>query len=283
MIDGQGDPLRAEQRRNPTEKKTGGMMKGIVTAVVGLVIVGGGLGAAAWWFYDQGHPVQDESNLPILLPEPGPVKVRPDNPGGMEVPHRDTTIYGQLDESEQDPSVSLQELPDMPKAPEVTETMPEGDRDPASVEADDAVPNGLAPPPVPSPDAVPSMDGAGMDKTAEPAPAPTPEQPVEEAAKPVDPAPVPAAAPPTPVSSDAYRVQLASVKEEAGAASEWKRISAKNSDVLGNLQMSVQRTDLGDKGIFYRLQAGPLADAAAAEKLCATLKERNVGCLIVRP
>ncbi|MDP2697974.1 SPOR domain-containing protein [Thalassospira sp.] len=280
MTDGQGDPLRAEQRRNPTEKKTGGMMKGIVTAVVGLVIVGGGLGAAAWWFYDQGHPVQDESNLPILLPEPGPVKVRPDNPGGMEVPHRDTTIYGQLDDSEQDPSVSLQELPDMPKAPEMAETMPE-DSDPASVEADDAAPTGLTPPPVPTPDAIPSMDGAGMAETAEPV-KPEPAVPAEETAKPADPAPAPAVTA-SPAPSGNYRVQLASVKEEAGATSEWKRISSKNSDVLGNLQMSVQRTDLGDKGIFYRLQAGPLADATAAEKLCATLKERNVGCLIVRP
>jgi hypothetical protein len=81
----------------------------------------------------------------------------------------------------------------------------------------------------------------------------------------------------------AFRVQLASVREEAGAAAEWKRLSSKNKDLLGNLEMFVQRIDIEGKGVFYRLQAGPLGDAGAAEKLCADLKERSVGCLIVRP
>ena len=49
------------------------------------------------------------------------------------------------------------------------------------------------------------------------------------------------------------------------------------------LPLLMKRADLGDKGVFYRLQAGPLSDAAAAETLCGKLKQRNVGCLIVRP
>jgi len=43
------------------------------------------------------------------------------------------------------------------------------------------------------------------------------------------------------------------------------------------------RVDLGEKGVFYRVQAGPLADAAAAERLCAELKERKQGCIVVKP
>jgi cell division septation protein DedD len=35
--------------------------------------------------------------------------------------------------------------------------------------------------------------------------------------------------------------------------------------------------------VFFRLRAGPLADRAAAESLCATLSAQNVGCIVVRP
>jgi hypothetical protein len=47
--------------------------------------------------------------------------------------------------------------------------------------------------------------------------------------------------------------------------------------------MSPTRVDLGDRGIFYRIQAGPVADAAAAERTCNELKRRGVGCLLVKP
>ena len=42
------------------------------------------------------------------------------------------------------------------------------------------------------------------------------------------------------------------------------------------------RTDLGDKGIYYRIEAGSFGDAAAAEKLCGELKRRNLGCILAR-
>ena len=41
------------------------------------------------------------------------------------------------------------------------------------------------------------------------------------------------------------------------------------------------RVDLGDRGIYYRIQAGPLADAAA-QSACAELKRRKVACLLVK-
>jgi cell division septation protein DedD len=85
------------------------------------------------------------------------------------------------------------------------------------------------------------------------------------------------------VSEKDFRIQLASVRDTSGAEAEWKRLSSKNKDLLGSLQMYLKRADLGEKGVFYRLQAGPLPDAAAAETLCGNLKQRNVGCLIVRP
>ncbi|MGB0670916.1 MAG: SPOR domain-containing protein, partial [Rhodospirillales bacterium] len=66
-------------------------------------------------------------------------------------------------------------------------------------------------------------------------------------------------------------------------ASEWKRLSTANSDLLGGLDLNVVRADLGAKGVFYRLRAGPLGTSADATALCDALKARKVGCMVIRP
>ena len=48
-------------------------------------------------------------------------------------------------------------------------------------------------------------------------------------------------------------------------------------------QLATVRVDLGDKGIFYRIQAGTLADAGKAEQTCNELKRRKLGCILVKP
>ena len=41
------------------------------------------------------------------------------------------------------------------------------------------------------------------------------------------------------------------------------------------------RADLGEKGMYYRIQAGPLADGRG-RAVCGELKRRNLGCIIAR-
>ncbi len=92
------------------------------------------------------------------------------------------------------------------------------------------------------------------------------------------PSPVPAAA-----AGGAFHIQLASVLSEAAAQAEWKRIASKNKTLLGAYQPLITKADLGERGVFYRLRAGPLADKAAADALCASLEEAKVGCIVIRP
>ncbi|SOB91422.1 SPOR domain-containing protein [Thalassospira xiamenensis] len=281
MNEEQGFGLRAEQRHQEAGRKApgGGLAKGVGTIVLGLVIVGGGLGGAGYWFYNQGQPAQEEGKLPILLPDPLPIKLRPDDPGGMEVPHRDTTIYEQLDSSQPEDQVVLQELPDMPKAPDVMPSLDSAEA-PAVIEQTPeaeivagAVSNGSN-----GDDNAAATAPAGMTTAA-----PSDAEKAIAAAKAREQDAQPDVSSTGSVSEQDFRIQLASVRDTSGAEAEWKRLSSKNNDLLGNLQMYLKRADLGDKGVFYRLQAGPLSDAAAAETLCGKLKQRNVGCLIVRP
>ncbi len=43
------------------------------------------------------------------------------------------------------------------------------------------------------------------------------------------------------------------------------------------------RADLGRRGIFYRLRAGPVGDRKAAAAICRTLAKRKLGCMVVKP
>ncbi len=87
-----------------------------------------------------------------------------------------------------------------------------------------------------------------------------------------------------PASGGDYKIQLASLRSDAAVARSWKRLVRSNEDLLGGLRLTIARRDLGSgKGVYFRLQAGPLPDAAAARDLCARLKRRKLSCLVVRP
>jgi hypothetical protein len=306
MSEEHGQGLYAERadhyQAEPPARKS--MIKGVLTVFFGAAVVVGGLGGAGYWFYNQGQPAQEEGKLPILLPDPSPIKIRPEDPGGMEVPHRETTVYDQLSDVDLDANVVLQELPDMPRAPELSSSGEASNPTPApdangvveatpEPEAGSEAPVETASAAETAPESNSEVSDSQESNTALAAPEITAPELTDaqkavaaaeaKAAAQESAAPVTAPAASNTASTGDYRVQLASVRDEAGAAAEWKRLSSKNSDLLGNLQMFVQRKEIEGKGVFYRLQAGPLADGSGAEKLCADLKQRNVGCLIVRP
>jgi cell division septation protein DedD len=80
-----------------------------------------------------------------------------------------------------------------------------------------------------------------------------------------------------------FRLQLGAERTPEIAKQEWDRIKRQHSDLLGALAVSVDRADLGARGVFYRIHVGPIADQAQAERLCAQLRQRGVGCLIAKP
>jgi hypothetical protein len=83
-----------------------------------------------------------------------------------------------------------------------------------------------------------------------------------------------------PTAAGNYRVQLAALKTEADAKTAWKRLAAKYPDILGPLAMHLEKVDLGTKGIYYRVQAGPFTDKNAARDICTKLKPKGQPCLV---
>ncbi len=81
-----------------------------------------------------------------------------------------------------------------------------------------------------------------------------------------------------------HRVRLAAYREQANAERGWKLLHDKHSDLLGTLDHTVARVDLGaEKGVFYRLEAGPLDSADRARAICDEIKRRGDSCLPLKP
>ncbi len=225
--------------------------------VTGFAVVAAIAGLGGYAYQETAAPAVGE--LPLIEADDSPTKHRPAEPGGMVIPNQDKLVYETLgDERNLDKIERLLPPPEEPMPP------PEPVAPPAAVE------------PVPEAPAAPTPEPVVV----------APSVPVEEQA-PI-PAPKPVVQPPPATTVTAaplagFRVQLAALRSRADAEAAWRRLKRANGDLLGALEAEVTRADLADKGIFYRLRAGPLASAAKAGALCARLKARNMDCLVVKP
>jgi hypothetical protein len=114
------------------------------------------------------------------------------------------------------------------------------------------------------------------------APAPQHVAAVEPAAKPKAPKPVATQASATPATGPTkYVVQVGSKKNQTEALASFADMQQKYPSLIGSYRPMVQKADLGAKGVWYRLRIGPIADKAAAAKLCSQLKAQGLpDCLV---
>ncbi|MEQ8664639.1 MAG: SHOCT domain-containing protein [Rhodospirillales bacterium] len=73
-------------------------------------------------------------------------------------------------------------------------------------------------------------------------------------------------------------VHLASYRSAEQAERGWSQLRRAHGEILGNLDHTVSRVDLGSKGVFYRLVAGPFASPSEATGVCTKLKSRRQFC-----
>jgi len=113
----------------------------------------------------------------------------------------------------------------------------------------------------------------------------TPPVPATAAPKQLSPTnPLDKAAPAAPTAAvaatagGAYVLQIGAYKSEGEANAAWKLTQAKHAALLSSLSSNVQKADLGDKGVWYRLRAGSFADKNAAAALCDRLKAEGGIC-----
>lgn len=240
-----------------------------------MLLVAGGLlggiavaGAVAWGVGRVGGAAGPRG-VPVIEPDSRPIKVRPDNPGGLVVPNTDQLVLEppavrRAAEREQGAHARLAPVPEAPQL--------------------DLLRRAAAPPAPPV--AVPPPEPL---RGVEPEPAaPPPAGTQLGAAVPALPTPVaepvaPAAAPAPPATAGRLQVQLGALATEAAARAEWARLQ-RRVPALADRQPQILRYDRGaEQAPLWRLRAGGIADAEAGRALCEQVRGAGGACLLVPP
>jgi cell division protein FtsN len=75
-----------------------------------------------------------------------------------------------------------------------------------------------------------------------------------------------------------YVLQIGAYKSETDAEAAWKGYQTKHGALVSGMSSNIQKADLGDKGVWYRLRAGSFPDKDAAGALCDKLKADGGVC-----
>ncbi|MGI9159636.1 MAG: SPOR domain-containing protein, partial [Saprospiraceae bacterium] len=303
-------------------QKGRGLLMG--TALVGIAVAG----AAAWFLFSgsSSPTVPQTGGVPTITADGTAYKVKPEEPGGMQVPNQDKQVYQRLNPNEAaapQAASSMEKLlpdPGQPKAPPPPGSAEALAPPPApTLDANAGSVSGIRPPsvlgttpvaPTAAPAAVPSPvptqqasvattpPAALAAPTVAPAPAPAPVK-APAAPKPPPavapaPAPVPAFTPPSTPAAPAvatgvpsgsgtgpFTIQLAALRDEATARKTWQQMQQKYPALLGSLSLVVEKSDQGQKGVFYRVRGTGIPSEERARYVCAELSKDKVGCLFV--
>jgi hypothetical protein len=252
--------------------------------IAAMIVFAGGL----WFAYVQGtrHPAatgNSAEGVPLIRADDRPTKVKPDQPGGMAVPDQNVSLY-----NEKPGGAPVEKL-----LPTAEQPMPRPTAPQREAAAPPPIPGASAPSPAPdsaaapgaTPGATPGPTAASPERksAAAPSKAAPKSAPSAKEANPVKEAAAILGAPATAAKAGGpVRVQLGSLRSAEAAREEWARLKRDQPELLGKLTAIAVKADLGDKGVYYRIQAGPLTDGAAADRLCGELRQRKLGCTLVR-
>ena len=241
--------------------------------IAGSVLAAGAVIAALVWGFSRGS----SRNAPLIEADARPIKIRPDNPGGLRVPNQDELIFDRNRGARPATQGGLAPEAERPRVDQLRAQL-------AERAAQEAARN--APPPSPAPaqpaaSATPQAAPRGAPQASAPA---TPAPPATNSAlnAPSLPAPVPATAERfAPVANGRAQVQLGALPSEAGARAEWDRLQKRVPELLGNRRVSLAPFDREGQTPLYRIRTGGFADAATARAFCEEMKTRSIPCMVI--
>ena len=262
-------PPEPEIIYTPEEEDSGGRTRLIAGAFVGLALLGGVIVALS--LNDGGSGVAPVSPDVTALPGETPAETAPQQQAaapqaGESASSPEATVPGDTAAAET-AELRTSAVPAESAAPEAApeaspQTSPAASAEAAPAEMQEATPEG-APASITPPAA----------QTAAQEPAAAAPEPEKTAA--AEPAKAAAAA-----SGGAYVVQIMALREEAGAKAAWAALQERHPSILGGHALDIEKADLGDKGVFYRVRAAGFETKAAAQSACSSLKSAGQDCLV---
>ncbi len=244
--------------RTPTYRVPRG--RGIDPATKRLALIAAALGSALLavvgvWSVN-GHRTSG-GDVPVIEPPPGPMRVKPTNPGGMQLaPGDEIFAQGSGGDNGTDTLAPPPETPD-----------PQALRPP---------PKPVAPPPVPAPQAAPAPAATSL-------PPISPAVPPHAAPSVDSPAPAaPAAKPVVTTPAEHASVQLAALPTEDAAKQQWTLLQHRLSDLLHGRQPAISKVEV-DGHTWWRVRTGGFADLATARGFCDQVRAKGSACDVIRP
>jgi cell division septation protein DedD len=77
-----------------------------------------------------------------------------------------------------------------------------------------------------------------------------------------------------------YVVQVSAQRTEEDARTSFAALQTKYAAVLGDQSPLIERADLGDRGVYFRVYLGPFDTAEDANDLCGRLKLAGGQCIV---
>lgn len=199
-----------------------------------------------------GQALMRPSGLPVVAAQEGPWRVKPANPGGMQVTGAGNAIFNGARPSGQDKAMPGPETPDL-----------------AALARDEhkAAPQTAQP------------DTAAAPMTAESSVPAGPAAPEASKTAMVAPTPVPAQAPKA--AAGKAEVQLGALPTEAAAHAEWQRLSRLMPGLLGHHTPQVTKAEVNGH-TWWRLRTTGFASGTEAKDFCAQVKAKGGACAVER-
>jgi hypothetical protein len=225
--------------------------------IAGSVLAASAVIAALVWGFSRGS----SRNAPLIEADARPIKIRPDNPGGLRVPNQDELIFDRNRGARPAAQGGLAPEAERPRVDQLRAQL-------AERAAQEAARNAPPPSPAPAQPAAPAAPSAPATASALNAPS--------------LPAPVPATAERfAPVANGRAQVQLGSLPSEAAARGEWDRLQKRVPEFLGNRRVSLAPFDREGQTTLYRIRTGGFSDAATARAFCEEMKTRSIPCMVI--
>ncbi len=213
------------------------------------------------------------NSVPVIQAPTTPVKVKPADPGGLQLPNQSSQLLGNTGGSG---DATLAPAPEAPNPAGLAATPPTPP--PAPTPAPAAPPVAAAPPPpppaatsVPSIPETPAAPGSGRMAAIVPPSAKTARMgnlaqeytpPAGHAAK-----------------SGHVQVQLAALDSEDGAHAEWDHLSRRMPDLFQGRSPIFMHADVNGRG-FWRVRTAGFSSVAAATKFCADVRGQGGRCTV---
>ena len=255
-------------------------------------IAGIGLACVVGWFVLMPQYKQQNKEIPVIRRPQTAVKIKPENPGGMEIPNQDKNVYSIVEKKDIDNTVveNLLPTPEQPKLPDIVpdettvvdenadnldeivdEVAEETDTatTTATTTADEAISDVVNNKPK---DILAEADGAIETAKVETPKAETPKT-TEVKSAPQKQETVPSK--PEVLTGGNWQIQLVASKNKAAVENTLNTLSTKYTQ-LKSYTHEVQKADLGAQGVIYKLRAGSFASKNEAQAACAALKAKGL-------